>query len=44
MTYTGEEVVVSVQMRDDLISIVELVLSMVTVYVVHWRLEQQDDM
>ena len=30
--------IISVQMRNDLISIVELVLTMMTVYIVDWRL------
>ena len=34
-----EEVVVGVQVRDDLIAVVELALTMVTVDIVHWRLE-----
>ena len=35
----GEEVIVGVEMGDDLIAIVELVLAMVTVHVIHWRLQ-----
>ena len=35
----GEEVVVGVQVRDDLVAVVELVLAVMAVHVVHWRLQ-----
>ena len=35
----GEEVIVSVEMGDDLIAIVELVLAVMTVHMIHWRLQ-----
>ena len=41
LTDVGEEVVVGVQVRDDLIAIVELALTMVAVDIVHWRLEEE---
>ena len=34
--------VVGVQVRDDLIPVVELILSVVTVNIVHWRLEEEE--
>ena len=34
--------VVCVQVRDDLIPVVELILSVVTVHIVHWRLEEEE--
>lgn len=39
MADVGEEVIVSVEMGDDLIAIVELVLAVMTVHMIHWRLQ-----